>query len=170
MSMLHLGKSLTIALAGALLLAGCALDPLRRLPPGASQEQVRAALGEPWAKWQDQDVVMRWSYPTGPMGRHTYLAEFDAAGQLTTFLDLMNDRGFARLETGKTNQDDVRRLFGPPYRVIPFALKHETAWDYRFTDAWSQPAIFSVIFDERRLVVQTVQQREFYGSDRSNHR
>jgi outer membrane protein assembly factor BamE (lipoprotein component of BamABCDE complex) len=164
-----MARSLVLALATGALLAGCALDPLRRLPPGASQEQVRTTFGEPYAQWQDRDGVMRWSYPTGPMGRHTYLAEFDAAGRLANLVDVMNDRGFARLETGKSNQEDVRRLFGPPYRVIPFARMRQTAWDYRFTDAWTYPAIFSVIFDDRGVVVQTMQQREFYGNDRAFH-
>ena len=109
------------------------------------------------------------SYPTGPMGRHTSLAEFDAGGRLLNFVDVLNDRGFARLDTGKSNQEDVRRLFGPPYRVIPFALKRVTAWDYRFTDAWLYPAVFSVIFNDRGVVVQTMQQREFYGNERSFH-
>lgn len=162
------GKFLAALLAAALL-AGCALDPARRVAPGASQEAVRAALGEPWAKWQDDDGVTRWSYPTGPMGRHTYLAEFDGSGRLRGIEDIMNDRGFARLVVGKSNQQDVQRLFGPPFQVIPFSMRRETAWDYRFTDVWTYPAIYSVIFDERGIVKQAFQQREAYGSDRFPH-
>jgi outer membrane protein assembly factor BamE (lipoprotein component of BamABCDE complex) len=163
MSMSRLSQSLFAILAAVLLVAGCALDPLRRVPPGASTEQVRAAFGEPWAKWQDKNGAEFWSYPTGPMGRNCYVAEFDKAGRMTSFMDVMNDRGFARLEVGKSNQDEVQRLFGPPYQVIPFARKRETSWDYRFRDVWTYPAIFSVIFNDQGIVVQTLQQREFYG-------
>jgi outer membrane protein assembly factor BamE (lipoprotein component of BamABCDE complex) len=169
MNMQRFMRPLAVVVASALLASGCALDPLRRLPPGASQDEVRLALGEPWTTWQDKDGALRWSYPTGPMGRHSYVAEFDGAGRLRSVEDVMNDRGFARLETGKSTQQDVQRLFGPPYRVIPFARKGETAWDYRFRDAWTYPAIFSVIFNDRGVVVQTMQQREFYGNERGFH-
>jgi outer membrane protein assembly factor BamE (lipoprotein component of BamABCDE complex) len=163
MNVSRLSGSLAVVLAAAVSLAGCALDPLRRVPPGASQDQVRAAFGEPWAKWQEKDGATLWSYPTGPLGRHTYLAEFDPAGRLRGIEDMMTDRGFARLTVGQSTRDDVQRLFGPPYQVIPFARRREVAWDYRFTDAWTFPAIFSVIFNEQGTVVQTMQQREFYG-------
>jgi outer membrane protein assembly factor BamE (lipoprotein component of BamABCDE complex) len=149
----------------AALLAGCALDPVRSLPPGAPMDEVLARFGEPYARTRGADGTERWVYPTGPMGRSSYLVEFDRDARVRSVMDMLTDQGFARIEIGKTTQDEVRALFGPPYRVIPFWRKRETAWDYRFRDVWLYPAIFSVIFDERGVVASTMQQREFYGRE-----
>jgi outer membrane protein assembly factor BamE (lipoprotein component of BamABCDE complex) len=155
----------SLILIAALLLGACALDPVRRLAPGATPQEVRAVMGEPWFQTAEPGSGMRWTFPTGPMGRHTYLAEFDAEGRLLRLVDVLNDKGFARLRIGKTTDEQVRQLFGPPYRITRFERLHQTAWDYRFTDAWNEPAIFSVIFDDQGLVVSSLQQREFYGND-----
>jgi hypothetical protein len=147
------------------LLCACTLDPARRLAPGASESDVRVAMGEPWLQKAGADGGMDWTYPTGPMGRHTYLAEFGPDGRLRSMMDTLSEKGFARLRIGKTTEQEVRQLYGPPYRITRFERLRQTAWDYRFTDAWSEPAIFSVIFDDQGLVVSSLQQREFYGND-----
>lgn len=149
----------------AALLGGCALDPLHQVRPGSTAEHVRGVMGEPWSQWSEPDGIMHWSYPTGPLGRHTYEVQFDAAGTVRSVEDVLSDRGFARIEAGKTTELEVQRLFGPPYRVIRFERKRETAWDYRFRDTWTYPAIFSVIFNDTGIVTMTMQQREFYGHD-----
>lgn len=158
-------RSICAALLSTALLAGCALDPVRSLTPGAPMEEVLGRFGEPYARTKQLDGAERWVYPTGPLGRSSYLVEFDRDGRVRSVTDMLTDRGFARIEIGRTTQDDVLAMFGPPYRVIPFPRKRETAWDYRFTDAWLYPAIFSVIFDERGVVASTMQQREFYGRE-----
>jgi hypothetical protein len=91
--------------------------------------------------------------------------QFDAAGRVRSVEDVLTDRGFARILAGKTTVEEVRRLFGPPFRVTRFERKRETAWDYRFRDTWTYPAIFSVIFNDSGIVTMTMQQREFYGHD-----
>lgn len=149
----------------AALLGGCALDPLRQVAPGSTAEHVRGVMGEPWSQWSEPDGSMHWVYPTGPLGRHTYEVQFDAAGTVRSVEDVLTDRGFARIEAGKTTTEEVQRLFGPPFRAIRFERKHETAWDYRFRDTWTYPAIFSVIFNDMGIVTMTMQQREFYGRD-----
>lgn len=146
-------------------LGGCALDPLHQVAPGSIAEHVRGVMGEPWSQWSEPDGTMHWVYPTGPLGRHTYEVQFDAAGKVRSVEDVLTDRGFARIQAGKTAEEVVQRLFGPPFRVIRFERKHETAWDYRFRDTWTYPAIFSVIFNDAGIVTTTMQQREFYGHD-----
>lgn len=159
-------KLRSLICAVALLSAGCALNPLVRMHPGSTPEQVREFMGEPWSTTRLADGGMRWVYPTGPMGRHTYVAIFGADGKLRTFDDLLNEKGFALIRVGKTTEPEVEQLFGPPAKITPFARLRQTAWDYRFTDAWNYPAIFSVIFNEQGVVALTMQQREFYGSER----
>jgi len=153
-------------LAAAALSGGCALNPLYRVPPGATPDEVRGAMGEPWASTRQADGGTRWVYPTGPLGRHTYVAEFGADGRLRTFEDVLTDRGFARLRVGKTTEQELEQLFGPPYRVTRFDRLRQTAWDYLFTDNWNYPAVFSAMFDDQGVLVSTLQQREFYGGER----
>lgn len=160
----HAAMFLAIAMLGA-----CALDPVRRLAPGVSADAVRAAMGEPWLQQSDANGTMLWTYPTGPMGRQTYLAEFGPDGKLRSVLDSLSEKGFARLQIGKTTEQQVRQLYGPPYRITRFDRLRQTAWDYRFTNPWNEPAIFSVIFDDQGVVASSLQQREFYGSDAVCH-
>lgn len=161
-----MGKTVLTIFLSAALLGACALDPVRRLAPGASAQEVRVVMGEPWLQTAEADGSLRWTYPTGPMGRQTYLAEFGADGRLREIGNTLSEKGFGRVQFGKTTTGQVRQLYGPPYRITRFERLRQTAWDYRFTDAWHEPAIFSVLFDDQGVVVSSLQQPEFHGNDR----
>ncbi|MBI4754710.1 MAG: outer membrane protein assembly factor BamE [Betaproteobacteria bacterium] len=144
------------ALAGLLVLGACAGVDGRGLRPGvATAEAVRAQMGEPYAVMREADGGQTWQYPRGPLGRQTFMVRLGADGRLVGIEQVLDDTGFGRIAAGQS-RDDVLRLLGPPCCVIPFERRGETAWDYRFTDVWLRPAIFSVIFDDAGRVRSTL--------------
>jgi hypothetical protein len=153
------------ALAGGLLaalVAGCAGFGPIGLEPGRSRgEDVLRSMGEPVERWNEPDGGALWVYPRGPQGFQTYMLRLDRDGVLRSVQDVMNERGFSRVEIRKSDREAVRRALGPPLRTTYFPLRKELVWDYRFRDAWGYPAFFHVMFDEAGIVTGTMQMREF---------
>ena len=71
---------------------------------------------------------------------------------------ILNDDMLREIRPGQT-REEVERLIGPPVRTMHFARLDHTAWDYRYVDTWGYPAVFSVTFDARGLVVSKISQR-----------
>jgi outer membrane protein assembly factor BamE (lipoprotein component of BamABCDE complex) len=157
------GRILVAVFSGVVLLSGCTLDPVRRLPPGTTAEEVRSFMGEPRERYAEADGGSTWAYPTGPMGYYTYMVQLDAAGKVVRVEQVLDDKGFARIVLHKSTKEDVRHLLGPPWRTTYFPRQHELVWDYYIHNAWLRPAQFHVIFDDNGVAKQTMQIEEFYG-------
>jgi hypothetical protein len=152
--MKHLFILLTAVLATA-----CASYDGSGLRPGASTEaDVRSVMGPPALELSDPDGSHALYYPRGPMGRHTFVAEVASNGVLRDVRNVLNDDVFNRIRPGQT-ADDVLRQIGPPREKAYFSNLRQTAWDYKFTDTWGYEAIFSVMLDERNIVVGKVTRR-----------
>lgn len=74
-----------------------------------------------------------------------------------------------RIDEGQMNsvqpgmtRDDVLSLIGRPDRTAPFPRSRTTAWDYDYTDTWGYVAVYSVIFDDKKVVVSKVNARRRY--------
>lgn len=95
-------------------------------------------------------------FPTGPLGTQTYMAFLSPDGRLARLEQALREENFRQLAPGRTSRDEVLRLIGPPWRTMDFPNKRQVAWDYRFEDTWGYLADFSVMLDERGIVVETV--------------
>jgi hypothetical protein len=51
--------------------------------------------------------------------------------------------------------EDVRRRLGKPAKETPYALKGETAWDWRYVEPPNQAMVFTVWFDRDWRVART---------------
>jgi hypothetical protein len=138
---------LTIFLA--LLLAACASYSGRGLKPGIDGlDDVVQLMGQPAMRWQNADGSLQLAYPRGPAGFHTYMVSIDANGKLQQIENVLDDTSFARIKPGM-NKEDVLRLIGPPYPywTVYFERRDELAWEWRYYNAWNEPARFNVLFD-----------------------
>lgn len=146
-----------LQVAAALALAGCSAMALHGLEPGRSTEgDVRRALGAPAREFAASDGVRRLVFPTGPQGTQTFIAVLGPHGRLTGLEQVLSEEFFRRIVPGRTTGEEVERLIGPPWRSFAFPNLRQTAWDYRFQDAWGYLADFSVMVDEHGIVAQTV--------------
>ena len=126
---------------------------LARLTEGESTEQdVRQLFGVPAATRNLADgkgLV----YPLGPEGLHTLVLKIDGSGRYQGRENLLTHDNFGRVSPGQ-NERDVRALLGPPGRTEKYALKQQTAWEWRFLDG-NDTRVFVVMFDAGGNVVSS---------------
>jgi hypothetical protein len=142
-----------------LLAAACASYNGYTLRPGVSTEaEVRGVMGRPAVEFLDGDGTKHLTYPRGPLGTQTYVADVRADGVLAAVRPVLNDDTFNAIRPGMT-RDEILRLIGPPGDAMSFALSGQDAWDYRYTDTWGYRAVFSVTFDRNGIVVSKFSRR-----------
>lgn len=138
-----------VSVLAALTLAGCAnlLGP--GLQPGVSGGgDLDRTMGAPAMVWPTASGGERRAYPRGPMGYHTWMAELDASGRLLSLENVLDERHFALIQAGMS-QEEVLQVLGPSYPgwTIYFKARDELVWEWRYCDAFAEPARFSVLFD-----------------------
>ena len=158
---------LAIALAGsAMLLSACAAYNGRDLLAGISGlPEVLASMGEPAMRWNEADGRVQLAYPRGPAGTQTFMVFIGADGRLQRIEGVLDAEHFARIRPG-LDQAAVLRLLGPPPPQLTayFERRDELVWEWRFCDAWSQLALFDVLFDASSGIVRSTYQRPDYRS------
>ena len=148
-----------VVLICALLIAGCASYDGRGLAPGVSgTNDVIQLMGEPAMRWQEPDGGQLLAYPRGPAGVQTYMVRIDPRGYFASIENVLVPKHFARLREGMT-QEDVLRVIGPPFPgwTQYFAARDELVWEWRYCDAWNEPARFDVLFDNTSGKVRITQ-------------
>ncbi|MDQ3446626.1 MAG: hypothetical protein M3496_10715 [Pseudomonadota bacterium] len=126
---------------------------LARLTEGESTEQdVRQLFGVP-AATRTVAAGKGLVYPLGPEGPHTLLMKIDANGKYQGRENLLTRDNFNRVATGQSGSD-VRGLLGPPGRTEKYALKQQTAWEWRFLDG-NNTRVFVAMFDAAGTVVSS---------------
>lgn len=151
------------ALTVACLLAACSSYSGSGLRPGvATVSEVIATMGVPAARWTNADGSEQLAYPRGPAGTQTFMVFIGPDGVLRQINAVLDMEHFARVEAGKSDQESVLRLLGPP---VPqwteyFAARNELVWEWQFCDSWNQLARFDVLFDASSGLVRTSYQRQ----------
>ena len=157
---MSISRPLQVVLVIASLMSLLACDPrghayedvrLARLTEGESTERdVRKLFGVPSATRElagGKGLV----YPLGPEGPHTLLLRIDANGRYQGRENILTRANFNRVASGQ-RQIDVLGLLGPPGRTERYALKQETAWEWRFLDG-NDTRLLVVTFDNGGTVV-----------------
>ncbi len=162
-----------ITIFSTLLLCSCTTYLGYGLKPGeSSMENVIHALGQPAVRWQNADGSVQLAFPRGPMGIHTYMVIIGEDGKLQKIENVLDEKNFARIQRGMT-KDEVLRILGPSYPnwTVYFERRNELVWEWRYCDAWSEPARFNVLFDNtlgtvRSTMSLTESQRGLCGRGR----
>jgi hypothetical protein len=141
--------NLWLIILPALLLTACGVYLGYGLKPGeTSMENVIHTLGPPAMSWQNADGSVELAFPRGPMGIHTYMAIIGEDGKLQKIENVLDEKNFARVQRGM-NKHEVLRILGPSYPnwTSYFERRDELVWEWRYCDAWNEPARFNVLFD-----------------------
>lgn len=128
-------------LSGMALLSGCDQQGnfteqvgLDRLAKGVSSEaDVRLVMGQPETVYEEDDGSRSLQYPKGPEGARTWVFVIDKSGKLQDYKQVLTPENFARIQPGMS-KDAVRRILGKPRTVVPFKMKNEEVWDWRYLD------------------------------------
>ena len=142
----------------AVVSAGCASYGGTSLAPGASEAEVRGVMGAPALEMSDADGTRHRYYPRGPLGTQTFVADVAPNGALREIRQVLGDGVFNGIQPGM-REDEVLRRIGPPREKAYFSNLKQTAWDYKFRDAWGYEAIFSVMIDTNGVVVSKFARR-----------
>lgn len=126
---------------------------LSQLTEGESTElDVRRLFGTP-AAVRDAAGGKGLVYPLGPEGLHTLVIRIDANGKYQGRENLLTRENFNRVTRGQAERD-VLQLLGRPGRTEKYALKQQTAWEWRFLDG-NETRVFVVMFDAGGTVVSS---------------
>jgi len=158
---------LCLSLLAALLLVAC--DRSSKLEEGVSTEvEVRKEFGEPVTVTVMPDGSRIMEYPRQPEGWTNYLITIGTDGKMSGLRQLLNADNFARVTPG-LSQNEVRTLLGRPAKMVPYALKNEEVWDWRFRPQ-TESKLFSVTFGADKRVTATIiidDPRDSQGSGRN---
>lgn len=141
-------------------LAGCASYGPGDLRVGQSQADLRARMGEPTGHYALPGGGTEIEYARGPMGKHTYMIELDAAGLVKGWRQVLNEANFESIAIAAP-QAEVQSLLGRPSEKRVGWRGVGEVWSYRY-DALA----FSCRWFQIWLVEGRVREAS-YGSDPS---
>lgn len=147
------------AAALALAAAACASLAPPSFPPGTSMSEVEGRLGKPKAIVKAPGGGVVWQYPTGPVGQTTYMVDFGPDQRVTSVYQALTEQRMAKIVPGKTTEDDIRLLLGPPGETVRFGRMNEEVWSYRYQTGASGNWIFNVNFDATTKIVRSTGQQ-----------
>ena len=146
-------SSFALAVLLTSVLAGC--DRTSVLEESVSTEvQVRKEFGEPKTITVEADGSRTFDYPRQPEGWSNYVIKIGADGKVSSIRQLLTPDNFAKVTPGLT-QLEVRAILGRPAKMVPYALKKEEVWDWRFKQNAQDSKMFSVTFDATGKVLST---------------
>jgi hypothetical protein len=119
---------------GLLLLAACAMSPFTptAVVAGDTRDDVLRKMGPPTATYTMPDGRPRLEYTRMPAGRKTYMIDFDDAGRVTHWQQVLDERHFMAIVPGMT-REEVLRLIGPPSGTGEYRRPEPgLTWSYRY--------------------------------------
>ncbi len=137
-------------------LVGCDPQRIIELEEGVSTEaDVRAKFGEPEKIWDGENGVRIFEYNRQPAGHRNYMISIGTDGKMTALRQVLTPANFAKVQPGMM-MEEVRKMLGKPKNVVPYELKKETYYNWRYlTDQNNKSMIFSVVMDSNLKVLRT---------------
>jgi hypothetical protein len=119
------------ALIVAAVMSACAGYGPGRLAPGSTIDQATASMGTPTGRYALPQGEQRLEFARGPMGRHTYMLDFDASGRLLRSQQVLTEKNFLELQIGMDQQEVLQRI-GRPGEVRMLTRQQHRLWSYRY--------------------------------------
>ncbi len=143
-------------LCAALLgLAACDQQAISELQEGVSTEaDVVQRFGQPERVWDEPGGARTLEYNRQPEGVRNYMITIGADGKMSALRQVLTPENLRRVQPGMESQQ-VRRLLGKPARQVPYELKGEVVWTWKFLEAPTQAKVFDVVFGPDWRVLRT---------------
>ena len=142
-------------LGSALWLAACDPQAIKELEEGvATEADVVQRFGQPERVWPEAGGAKTYEYNRQPEGLRNYMITIGADGKMSALRQVLTPQNFARVHAGM-GVEDVRRMLGKPARQVPYALKNETVWTWKFLEPPSDKKAFNVFFGPDMRVQRT---------------
>ncbi|MES2889077.1 MAG: hypothetical protein V4739_13855 [Pseudomonadota bacterium] len=123
-------------------LAACSSYAPANWPAGTPRSEIVKTLGLPTAQRRPTPeaapgAVQRLEYARGPMGRHTYMLDFDANDRLLGVQQVLNETRFQQVRPGMT-QAALLDLLGRPSDIRAITRQRQKVWSYRYETPFCQ--------------------------------
>ncbi|MFV0678743.1 outer membrane protein assembly factor BamE [Ottowia sp.] len=149
------GWGATLALVFSMALAACDQQAINELKKGESTEaDVVQRFGQPERVWHEAGGAKTFEYNRQPEGTSNYMITIGADGKMSALRQVLTPENFARIQPGM-GVEDVRRMLGKPARQVPYKLKNEVVWTWKFLQPPSEKVAFNVIFNSDYRVLRT---------------
>ncbi|MET4577909.1 outer membrane protein assembly factor BamE [Ottowia thiooxydans] len=147
------GMLLAVGLLG---LAACDPQAIKELEEGLSTEaDVVARFGQPERVWNGEGGTRIFEYNRQPQGTQNYMISIGPDGKMSALRQVLNPDNFRRVREGM-GVEEVRQMLGKPARQVPYALKREVVWSWRFMDpSENAKKMFYVVFNPEYRVIRT---------------
>jgi hypothetical protein len=153
----RLKKGLFMGILATLLgLVACDQQRIQELEEGvATEADVRAKFGEPEKIWDGQAGARIFEYNRQPAGHRNYMITIGTDGKMSALRQVLTPQNFAKVQPGMP-MEEVRKLLGKPGKVVPYELKKETYYNWRYlADGANTSMIFSAVMDGNLKVIRT---------------
>ncbi|VTU20577.1 hypothetical protein H6CHR_01414 [Variovorax sp. PBL-H6] len=145
-------RAFAAVLAAACWLAGCDPKHISELEEGvATEADVRARFGEPENVW-DSPAGRVFEYNRQPQGQKNYMITIGPDGRMAALRQVLTPENFARVQPGMA-MEDLRKLLGKPARRMPYPLKKQTEWEWRWVQPPNSPMVFTATLNDDQRVV-----------------
>src|SRR5262245_36621210 len=124
---------------------------------GMDEMQVQARMGKPETVRKNSDGSETWEYPTGPLGRQTYMVTLGPDHSVKGVRQVLTDEYFLKVIPGMS-RDEVRQLLGKPTDVSTYAARDEEVWSWRYQQV--NAMLFNVMFDRGSGKVKKTERME----------
>ena len=143
-------------LASFLGLVGCDQQRIIELEEGvATEADVRAKFGEPEKILEGENGARIFEYNRQPSGHRNYMITIGTDGKMSALRQVLTPANFAKVQPGMM-MEEVRKLLGKPGKVVPYELKKETYYNWRYlADQNNTSMIFSVVMSGDMKVLRT---------------
>ncbi len=137
-------------------LAACDQQRIIELEEGvATEADVRTKFGEPEKIWDGENGARIFEYNRQPAGHRNYMITVGTDGKMSALRQVLTPANFAKVQPGMM-MEDVRKMLGKPMRVVPYELKKETYYNWRYlTDGANTSMVFSAVMDSNLKVLRT---------------
>ncbi len=148
-------RGLAALLGAALGLAACDPQAIRELEEGVSTEaDVVQRFGQPERVWDEPGGARTFEYNRQPAGVRNYMITIGPDGRMSALRQVLTPENFRRVQPGM-GVEEVRRLLGKPARQVPYQLKREVVWTWRFLEPPNEQKAFNVVFSPDYRVIRT---------------
>lgn len=151
-------KSLCFPVLAACLLSACTSYGPQSLGTGSSIEATTRAMGAPTGEMALPSGGRRLEYARGPLGKHTYMVDFDAQGGLLSWEQVLTEARFNAIRGGMDSSEVLAQIGRASERFVVGWHVKQTVWAYRYETPFCQ--WFQVGINVQGKVVDTA-----YGPD-----
>jgi outer membrane protein assembly factor BamE (lipoprotein component of BamABCDE complex) len=119
-------------IACALVLGGCAgYNSPAGLKVGATEDEVTRVMGPPTGRYTMPAGGTRLEFARGPLGYATYMLNFDPAGGLVDWEQVMDLSYLWQIASGMTKEEVLMRI-GHPVTSQTYPRQQVEVWNYRY--------------------------------------